>query len=33
VLSLESINCKVSLSEIYAQIKFGHAPLQSAAVN
>ena len=33
VLSMESINCKVSLSEIYAQIKFGHAPLSSAAVN
>lgn len=33
VLSLESINCKTSLSEIYAQIKFGHAPLSSAAVN
>jgi len=33
VLSLESIGCKVSLSEIYAQIKFGHAPLSSAAVN
>jgi Uma2 family endonuclease len=33
VLGMESINCKVSLSEIYAQIKFGHAPLSSAAVN
>lgn len=33
VLSMESINCKVSLSEIYSQIKFGHAPLSSAAVN
>lgn len=33
VMSMESINCKVSLAEIYAQIKFGHAPLQSAAVN
>lgn len=33
VLSLESINCKVSLSEIYAQIKFGNASLTSAAVN
>jgi Uma2 family endonuclease len=33
VMSMESINCKVSLSEIYAQIKFGHAPLSSAAVN
>jgi Uma2 family endonuclease len=33
VIGMESINCKVSLSEIYAQIKFGHAPLSSAAVN
>lgn len=33
VLSMESINCKTSLSEIYAQIKFGHAPLSSSAVN
>lgn len=33
VLSMESINCKVSLSEIYAQIKFQHPPLSSAAVN
>ena len=33
VLSLESAGCKVSLSEIYSQIKFGHAPLSSRAVN
>lgn len=33
VLTLESINCKISLSEIYAHIKFGHAPLSSSAVN
>jgi len=33
VLSLESAGCKVSLSEIYSQIKFGHAPLSSTAVN
>ena len=33
VASMESIGCKISLSEIYAQIKFGHAPLSSSAVN
>lgn len=33
IMSMESINCKVSLSEIYAQIKFGNAHLSSAAVN
>lgn len=33
VVSLESVSCKISLSEIYAQIKFGHAPLSSSAVN
>ena len=33
VVSLESIACKVSLSEIYAQIKFQHPTLSSAAVN
>lgn len=33
VVSLDSINCKVSLSEIYAQIKFGQAQLSSTAVN
>ena len=33
VVSLESINCKVSLAEIYAQIKFRHAEFASRAVN
>ena len=33
ILSMESINCKVSLSELYAQVKFGVTPLSSAAVN
>jgi Uma2 family endonuclease len=33
VISLESINCKVSLSEIYAQIKVRGAELSSKAVN
>ncbi len=33
VVSMESINCKVSLQEIYAQIKFGHTQLSSTAVN
>jgi Uma2 family endonuclease len=33
VVSMESIQCKVSLSEIYAHIKFGQAPLSSTAVN
>jgi Uma2 family endonuclease len=33
VMALESIACKVSLSEVYAQIKFGAAPISSAAVN
>ncbi|HEX6279705.1 MAG TPA: Uma2 family endonuclease [Pyrinomonadaceae bacterium] len=33
VLTLDSVGCKVSLSEIYAQIKFQHAPLSSSAVN
>ena len=34
VVSLDSINCKVSLSEIYAQIKFGQTQLSSStAVN
>lgn len=33
VVSIESINCKVSLSEIYSQIKFPHPPLSSSAVN
>lgn len=33
VVSMESIACKVSIAEIYAQVKFGHAPLSSSAVN
>ncbi len=33
VISLESINCKVSLSEIYAQVKTRSAELSSKAVN
>ena len=33
VVSLDSIGCKVSLSEIYAQIKFRQAELASRAVN
>lgn len=33
VVSLESLGCKISLSQLYAQIKFGAAPLSSSAVN
>lgn len=33
VVSLESINCKVSIQEIYANIKFRQAELSSKAVN
>ena len=33
VISLESVNCKLSLSEIYSQIKFGQAEFSSKAVN
>ena len=33
VISLESINCKVSLAEIYAQVKTKQAELSSKAVN
>jgi Uma2 family endonuclease len=33
VISLESVQCKVSLSEIYSQIKFGSAEISSTAVN
>ena len=33
VVSIDSINCKVSLAEIYAQIKFAHAEVKSQAVN
>jgi len=33
VISLESINCKVSLSEVYSQIKFAQSEISSKAVN
>lgn len=33
VISLDSINCKLSLSEIYAQIKFKQTEMASRAVN
>ena len=33
VISLDSVNCKVSLQEIYAQIKFRQTELSSKAVN
>lgn len=33
VVSLDSINCKISLSEIYAQVKFKQAEFSSKAVN
>lgn len=33
VISLESINCKVSVAEIYAQVKTKHTELSSKAVN
>jgi Uma2 family endonuclease len=33
VISLESINCKVSVSEVYAQVKTKQAELSSKAVN
>lgn len=33
VISLEALNCKLSLSEIYAQIKFRQAEIRSTAVN
>ena len=33
VLTLDSVGCKVSLSEVYAQIRFGGANVSSAAVN
>ena len=33
VISLESINCKISVSEIYAQVKTKQAELSSKAVN
>lgn len=33
VVSMDSINCKVSLAEIYAQVKLGQSQLSSSAVN
>lgn len=33
VISLDSINCKLSLSEVYAQIKFKQTEMASRAVN
>jgi len=33
VISVDSVNCKVSLAEIYAQIKFVQAEVKSQAVN
>ena len=33
VMSLESIGCKISLAEVYAQVKTKHAELSSTAVN
>jgi Uma2 family endonuclease len=33
VISLDSINCKVSLSEIYTQVKLDQAAINSQAIN
>ena len=33
IVSIDSINCKISLAEIYAQIKFGQADVKSQTVN
>ncbi len=33
VISIESINCKISLAEIYAQVKFGQIEAKSQSVN
>ena len=33
VISLDAINCKISLQEVYAQIKFRQAEFSSKAVN
>ncbi len=33
VVSLESVGCKMSLQEVYAQIKFGQPAMSSGAVN
>lgn len=33
VVSLDSVNCKISVAEIYAQIKFDHAAIGTQSVN
>ena len=33
VITLESINCKLSMAEVYAQVKIGESELSSKAVN
>jgi Uma2 family endonuclease len=33
VISIESINCKISLAEIYTQVKFGQVEAKSQSVN
>ncbi len=33
VVSIEALNCKVSMTEIYTQIKFGQAKVKSQSVN
>lgn len=33
MVALDSVNCKVSLAEVYSQIKFRHAEFSSTAVN
>lgn len=33
VITLESINCKLSMAEVYAQVKLGESELSSKAVN
>ncbi len=33
VVSLESINCKISLAEVYAQVKFGRSEARAQAVS
>ena len=33
VVSIEALNCKVSMTEIYAQIKFGQTEVKSQSVS
>lgn len=33
VISIDSVNCKISVAEMYAQIKFGQVEVKSQAVN